>query len=183
MRLYSRNQVTGIVVAAVIVTASGAFLLDRVARGSASSPSEPAAIAEIREPAETSGIELKTNVPSVTIADAAAYTQDEAQNITVYERANEAVVNITTETVGINWFLEPVPQEGGSGSGSIIDTRGYVVTNSHVISDAVKIYVSLSDGTQFEGKVVCVDRENDIAVLKFTPPAGVTLKNISFGNS
>lgn len=71
------------------------------------------------------------------------YTQDEQQNISVYEKCNEAVVNITTQVMGINWFLEPVVQEGGSGSGSIIDKRGYVVTNVHVISNASKINISL----------------------------------------
>lgn len=76
-----------------------------------------------------------------------------------------------------------MPQEGGSGSGSIIDTRGYVVTNTHVIANAVKIFVSLSDGSQFEGKVVGTDKENDIAVLKFEPPKEMTLKTIPFGES
>ena len=112
-----------------------------------------------------------------------SYTQDEIQNITVYEKYNEAVVNINTAVMGINWFLEPVPQEGGSGSGSIIDSRGYVVTNVHVIEDAYKIYISLSDGTQYEGTVVGTDEASDIAVIKFDPPKGVTLKTIPFGSS
>lgn len=113
----------------------------------------------------------------------ASYTQDELQNITVYEKCNEAVVNINTQIMAVNWFLEPVPQEGGSGSGSIIDKRGYVVTNVHVISDAYKIYISLSDGTQYEGRVVGTDSASDIAVLKFDPPEGVELKTIPFGDS
>jgi S1-C subfamily serine protease len=112
-----------------------------------------------------------------------AYTQDELQNIRVYENTNEAVVNINTQVMAINWFLEPVPQEGGSGSGSIIDKRGYVLTNTHVVADAFKIYISLSDGSQFESKVVGTDAASDIAVLKFDPPAGVDLKTIDFGDS
>jgi len=111
------------------------------------------------------------------------YSQDELENISVYEKYNEAVVNINTAVMGINWFLEPVPQEGGSGSGSIIDSRGYVVTNVHVIEDAYKIYISLSDGTQYEGKVIGTDTASDIAVIKFDPPQGVTLKTIPFGDS
>ena len=85
--------------------------------------------------------------------------------------------------MGVNWFLAPVVENGGSGSGSIIDPSGYVVTNVHVISDASKIYISLSDGTQYEGKVIGSDPESDIAVLKFTPPEGTVLKTIAFGNS
>ena len=112
-----------------------------------------------------------------------SYTQDESQNISVYEKCNEAVVNITTQVMGINWFLEPVIQDGGSGSGSIIDKRGYVVTNVHVISNASKISISLADGSTYEGRVIGQDTESDIAVLKFDPPAGVTLKTIDFGDS
>ncbi|MDR3333958.1 MAG: trypsin-like peptidase domain-containing protein, partial [Treponema sp.] len=101
----------------------------------------------------------------------------------IYEQLNVAVVNITTETMAINWFLEPVPQEGGSGSGSIIDTRGYVLTNNHVIENAYKVFINLADGSQFEGTVVGTDPENDIAVLKFSPPQGMELRIVPFGES
>ena len=124
------------------------------------------------------------SVTNVVLTDSqVTYTQDELQNIDVYERCNEAVVNINTQVMAVNWFLEPVPQNGGSGSGSIIDARGYVVTNVHVIENAYKIYISLSDGTQYEGKVVGTDSASDIAVIKFDPPAGMELKTIPFGNS
>ena len=112
-----------------------------------------------------------------------AYTQDEQQNIFVYEKCNEAVVNITTQVMGVNWFLEPIVQDGGSGSGSIIDKRGYVVTNVHVISNASRISISLADGTTYEGRIIGQDVESDIAVLKFDPPANVALKTIDFGDS
>jgi S1-C subfamily serine protease len=115
--------------------------------------------------------------------DLSAFTEDEKENISIYEQLNEAVVNITTETVAINWFLEPVPQEGSSGSGSIIDTRGYVLTNNHVIEDAYKVFINLADGSQFEGEVIGTDPENDLAVLKFNPPQGIQLKTIPFGDS
>ncbi|MEM5948368.1 trypsin-like peptidase domain-containing protein [Spirochaetia bacterium 38H-sp] len=108
----------------------------------------------------------ETNVTPVA-ENSGRYSQDELENISIYEQRNEAVVNITTETVGYNWFLEPVPQEGVTGSGSIIDKRGYVLTNYHVIKDAYKIYISLADHSQYEGKIVGVDPENDLAVLKF----------------
>jgi S1-C subfamily serine protease len=111
------------------------------------------------------------------------YTEDERENISVYERLNSAVVNITTETMAINWFLEPVPQEGSTGSGSIIDTRGFVLTNNHVIENAHRVFVNLSDGSQFEGAIVGVDPENDLAVLKFTPSQGMELKTIPYGDS
>jgi S1-C subfamily serine protease len=117
------------------------------------------------------------------VADLASYTEDERSNITIYEQLNAGVVNITTETVAINWFLEPVPQAGGSGSGSIINTRGYVLTNNHVIENANKVFINLADGSQYEGTVIGTDPENDIAVLKFDPPQGTDLRVIPFGSS
>lgn len=182
MRLYSKYQLAGYILIAVALTMVGSFFIgEAVAKTDSNNAST--AVIPASEPLED--LVLRENIPEVSLAadDPVSYTQDERQNITVYEKANEAVVNITTEIVGINWFLEPVPQEGGSGSGSIIDTRGFVVTNSHVISNAVKIYISLSDGSQFEGEVVGVDRENDIAVLRFTPPKENVLTTIPFGNS
>ncbi|MCR5187675.1 MAG: trypsin-like peptidase domain-containing protein [Treponema sp.] len=112
-----------------------------------------------------------------------SYTQDENQNINVYNLCNEAVVNINTKITAYDWFLEPYVQDGGSGSGSIIDKRGYILTNVHVIQGATKIYVSLFDGTQYEAEVVGQDLDSDLAVIKFTPPEGMTLKTISFGDS
>jgi len=196
MRLYSRNQVIGIVLVTVSVTCIGAFALGKTGFNffPAKTNVTASAIKATETPAETP---TATNQPSIssftpvadttpkpiTVADTSSYTQDEQQNINVYANSNEAVVNVTTETTGINWFLEPVPQEGGSGSGSIIDARGYVVTNNHVIADATKIFISLADGTQYEGKIIGVDTENDIAVLKFEAPKDYTLKTIPFGDS
>ena len=114
---------------------------------------------------------------------ASGYTQEEVQNINVYSLCNEAVVNINTQVTAYDWFLQPYVQDGGSGSGSIIDKRGYILTNVHVIADATKIYVSLFDGTQYEAEVVGTDLDSDLAVIKFTPPAGMELKTIAFGDS
>ena len=100
---------------------------------------------------------LQTEYNIINTADLIPYSEDERQNITIYERLNSGVVNITTETMAINWFLEPVPQEGSSGSGSIIDTRGYVLTNNHVIENAHRVFISLSYGSQFEGTIIGTD--------------------------
>ena len=127
---------------------------------------------------------LETNTPVLKIDDSSArFTLDEQQNISVYEKCNEAVVNITTQVMGYNSFYEPVYTSSGSGSGSIIDKRGYVVTNVHVIENASVITISLSDGSSYEGKIVGQDKESDIAVLKFEVPQNVVLKTISFGDA
>jgi S1-C subfamily serine protease len=113
----------------------------------------------------------------------AEFTSDERENIDVYERLNEGVVNITTEQLYYNWFSEAVPQEGDSGSGSIIDAQGYVLTNKHVVKDAYKVYVGLADGSRFEAKVIGIDPENDLAVIKFAPPKGQKLTVVPYGDS
>ncbi len=127
-------------------------------------------------------VETSSTVNTVAVANY-SYSQDEIQNINVYDKCNEAVVNINTKVMSYDWFLEPSVQDGGSGSGSIIDKRGYVLTNVHVIQNATEIYVSLHDGTQYKAEIVGTDLDSDLAVIKFTPPENVILKTISFGDS
>ncbi|MDR1910170.1 MAG: trypsin-like peptidase domain-containing protein [Spirochaetaceae bacterium] len=185
MKLYSRGQViffsllSGLL---VVLFALGAGLLPL--KRSASPGTSGTAAAEKTDPlAALSLLETYPSNLSLNTTELAPFTQDERENIAVYEQFNEAVVNITTETVGINWFLEPVPQEGGSGSGSIIGTQGYVLTNNHVIENAYKVYINLANGTQIEGTVVGTDPENDLAVLRFAPPEDLQLRTIPFGDS
>jgi len=76
-----------------------------------------------------------------------------------------AVVSIVTETVGYNWFWQVVPQTG-AGSGIIISSDGYIVTNNHVVEGAQKVTVTLSDGSAFAATVVGTDAQTDLAVVK-----------------
>jgi len=126
---------------------------------------------------------IQNDYVALNTSDLVSFSESERENIAIYERLNAAVVNITTEVMAINWFLEPVPQEGSSGSGSIIDVRGYVLTNNHVIQNAHRVFINLADGSQFEGTVIGVDPENDLAVVKFDPPNGMELRTIPYGDS
>jgi len=76
-----------------------------------------------------------------------------------------AVVSIVTETVSNNWFWQAVPQTG-AGSGIVISADGYIVTNNHVVEDAQKVTVTLSDGSAFTATVVGTDAQTDLAVVK-----------------
>ncbi len=67
-------------------------------------------------------------------------------------------------------FYRGAPEEyerkqAGLGSGCIIDKRGYILTNEHVVSGADKITVTLSDGRKFDGKVMGSDKKSDLAVI------------------
>ena len=68
------------------------------------------------------------------------------------------------------------------GSGFIIDKRGYVITNNHVIENAEKIMVILHDDKSFEAEVVGKDPKTDVALLKINPK-NTNLKAVKFGNS
>jgi serine protease Do len=68
----------------------------------------------------------------------------------------------------------------GFGSGVIISTDGYIVTNNHVIKDADEISVKLNDNREFEAKLVAADPSTDIALLKIDAS---NLPIIPFGNS
>ena len=182
MKLYSRGQVLffSLLSAVIVLLLAAGFglvkpLFSKLNIDSAALPEQEAAPNEFAL--------LQSDYRILNTADNIQYSDSERENIDIYEKLNSAVVNITTETMAINWFLEPVPQEGSSGSGSIFDRRGYVLTNNHVIQDAHKVFINLADGSQFEGTVVGVDSESDLAVLKFNPPAGMVLQTIMYGDS
>ena len=67
------------------------------------------------------------------------------------------------------------------GSGFIISTDGYVVTNNHVIADADEIHVILNDGSKARADLVGVDKKTDLALLKFKPEKPLTA--VKFGDS
>lgn len=191
MKLYTRGQtyifVASGCVLAVLLTSLifGLNMKKRAANQASQVETEQVEEQETEEATEDEkdeeAADEETTLPG--LSSSTYYTEDELQNINVYQMCSEAVVNINTQVVAYDWFLDPYVQEGGSGSGSIIDARGYILTNVHVIQNATKIYVSLSDGTQYEAEVVGQDADSDLAIIKFTPPSGVRLKTIQFGTS
>ncbi|MBW2608903.1 MAG: trypsin-like peptidase domain-containing protein [Deltaproteobacteria bacterium] len=99
-----------------------------------------------------------------------ALTEDEKNSISVYKKAGAGVVNITTIVLERNFYQGVVPREG-AGSGAIIDPKGYILTNNHVIKNAQRIEVTLSDGSKWRGQLVGTDPYNDLAIVKIdTPP-------------
>ena len=98
---------------------------------------------------------------------------------TVAEAALPSVVEISTEAVVTNNFYGQYVSEG-AGSGVIISQDGYIVTNNHVVADASKITVRLSNGDQFEAKLIGKDPQTDVAVVKIEAQG---LKPAIYGNS
>ena len=102
------------------------------------------------------------------------------------EKTRPGVVSIrTNEIVNVpryyNWFdydTVPTEREGSLGTGVIFDPQGFVITNAHVIARATRIFVTVGDGTaakyEREGKLVAVDLDNDLAIVRLTPPEGAS---------
>jgi S1-C subfamily serine protease len=71
-----------------------------------------------------------------------------------------------------DFFFNIVPRQG-SGSGSIIDNRGYILTNHHVIADARKLEVTLANGKKYDASFIGSDPSTDVAVLKIDAPSSI----------
>jgi len=119
----------------------------------------------------------------------------------VVEQVQPSVVTVyTTKTVQVQAQVNPLPflfgfpqdpnepqgglqrKEMGGGSGFVVDSRGYVLTNAHVVKDQDEIKVELPDRNRYDAKVVGIDEKADVAVVKID--AGKTkLMVASFGNS
>ncbi len=69
----------------------------------------------------------------------------------------------------------------GVGSGFIVSAKGYILTNNHVVEDASRIIVGLQSGEKYRGKVVGVDQETDVAVIKIEAPQD--LPTVTLGDS
>lgn len=117
--------------------------------------------------------------------------------VEIAKKAKEAVVNISTtqktrrrsqqrrpspfggedpfEEFFRRFFPDPLPNQPRSlGSGFIISDDGYIVTNNHVIGEADKITVRLSDEEEYEAKVIGFDERTDLALIKIDPSAPLT---------
>jgi putative serine protease PepD len=110
-----------------------------------------------------------------------SFTEDERNNIAVYEKVADGVVNITGTAVQMDFFFNVFPTQG-SGSGSIIDMNGHILTNHHVIANAQKLEVTLGDESKWPAKLIGSDPDNDLAVIKLEAPKE-KLKVIPMGDS
>jgi S1-C subfamily serine protease len=109
-------------------------------------------------------------------------TPEERVSVNVYETVNTSVVNITSKGSAADSFsLLDMPAEG-TGSGSVLDSKGHILTNHHVIEDATEITVTLFNGQTFDAKLIGEDPTNDIAVIKIEAPTDM-LYPVSFGDS
>ncbi len=107
--------------------------------------------------------------------------EDSSIGQAVAAKAMDSVVGITTESVQ-NTFFGPMAVKG-SGSGFIVDKKGYIVTNAHVVANRNKKTVTtlFNDGSQEEAQVLWEDSNLDLAILKVKE--GKNLPSVDLGDS
>jgi S1-C subfamily serine protease len=118
-------------------------------------------------PAVVSGLQQGSN-SQVTVPALNSNNIDDVR-AAVVTKVKPAVVQINVAT----------PQGNGLGSGVIVDKRGYIVTNNHVVSEANTVEVVLFDGTRLTNvQVVGTDPADDLAVLKINPPTNIVVATL-----
>ena len=124
-------------------------------------------------------------VPALASAPAGQPTlsSEEETNVRVYKTVSPGVVNITSTVVEYDYYYRPYATEGSTGSGCVLDTDGNILTNYHVIQDSESLEVTLSDATKYHAKVVGVDKQNDLAVIRIADAPKERLHPIALGDS
>ena len=107
---------------------------------------------------------------------------EEEINIRVYNAVSPGVVNITTTVLEYDFFLMPVPNQK-TGSGSVLDLDGDILTNYHVIESSQNLEVALPDRSKYRAKIVGVDKQNDIAVIRLEGAPKERLHPVRIGDS
>lgn len=152
-----------------------------------------AALASGTTMAETSVLQNKQVIQNTNVSSDMYRAQDAFA--AVYDKAKDSVVNIRTKSTIVVETYNPLEaflfgtsgrrrekkETGSLGSGFIISSDGYIMTNNHVINGADEIYVKMSDGQEYLAKLVGTSPEVDIAILKVM--ANRTFKPLKFANS
>jgi len=114
----------------------------------------------------------------IAIADPTVAT-DEQNNNEIYRAVSPGVVNITSQVYQRSWW-GVFPSEG-TGSGSIVDPRGYILTNYHVVQGASQLEVQV-ENDKYAATIAGIDRDDDLAVIKIEPK-GKRLTVVNLGTS
>ncbi len=111
-----------------------------------------------------------------------ASAPDEQNNIEIYRTLSPGVVNVHSTSYARDFFGFVEPQEG-SGSGSVIDLDGNILTNYHVIEGATKLAVSFGGQKNYAAQVVGGDPDTDLAVIKLLEKPREPLTIVPLGDS
>ena len=111
-------------------------------------------------------------------ASTMANTGNELSTVEISKKVGPAVVGITSTIPGAMSIFNTAMVSEGTGSGIIISSDGYVVTNNHVIEGASSVKVTLNTGSEYEAKIIGSDPKTDLAVLKISPDEQLTVAEL-----
>jgi S1-C subfamily serine protease len=150
-----------VTVLALSIISCGLFTAAPTSAPAVSSPAQPAVVTQVVVPAP--------EVKAPPVLDLSA-SQDAL--IKLYKNTNPGVVAIRVLT----------PQGGALGSGFVIDNRGHIVTNYHVVEGETELEVAFSSGYKVRGKVIGTDLDSDLAIVEVNAPAS-ELHPLALGDS
>jgi serine protease Do len=141
------------------------------------------------------------NLNAINLPDFSVIAEQQGNtvvNISVVNNQSNQNINLSREEQQLQEFFKrfglpgvpgmPPPsgnnrqkkQPSGTGSGFIIESDGYIITNAHVVFNADTVIVKLADKREFNAEVIGLDRRTDVALLKIKAK---NLPKVTFGNS
>ena len=134
---------------------------------------------------EVSAVERSNGLPSASDLQTQIKTTASKVTPAVVSIASTVFVPdqaLSDENLPFGLFRDqpPLRRQYGQGSGVIVSSDGYIITNNHVVADAVDVEVLLTDRRQFKGRVVATDPRTDVAVVKIQAS---NLPTIPWGDS
>ena len=103
---------------------------------------------------------------------------EELSTVEISKKVGPAVVGITSTIQSMMSIFNTATVSEGTGSGIIISSDGYIVTNNHVIDGASSVKVTLNTGGEYEAKIIGTDSKTDLAVLKINPDEKLTVAEL-----
>lgn len=122
-----------------------------------------------------------TERPKVDVTTVKVGSGEKLSFSEIYAANVDSCVSINVSSTSYNYFGQAV-QSASSGSGFIITSDGYIVTNYHVISGGTSVSVTLNNGVTYEAQVIGGEEDYDIAVLK-VDPGETALQSVVIGQS
>jgi len=113
---------------------------------------------------------------SIAIAEVPPLYSESLSLIEIFEKSEPGVVRVNVQR---NETSEVI---GGVGSGFVFDKKGHIITNAHVVKDAVKVVVTFLDGRSYNAEIVGTDEFTDLAIIKVNADL-VLLHPLSIGDS
>ncbi len=127
--------------------------------------------------ASTAGTSDTNGITKTAAADGSKETTEIAKEV------GPAVVGIKSTIEGQMSLFGGRNTSEGQGSGIIISSDGYIITNNHVVEDASSVVVQLNTGSEYDAEIIGTDEQTDLAVIKITPSEELTVATLGDSNT